>query len=690
MGEEFELLVASLSRRFISLAPEALEEQLEEALGLVGEFADADSVTIGQRSLAGVFRRTHQWTRNGFARRQDERPGRPDPWSGLTIFVRGERLVLHRIDDLPDEAAPDRASLAAVGVKSLAVFPVFVGSTIIGALSLATLGRTRPWPSRLVDHLGLVADLFGAVLGRQQAQATLAWHLAFERLIAEASAIFVGAPPHVVDDHILHALGRFSAHLDLDRSVVSQREPDDGRFRNTHQWVRDGHPEWRLGDFLPDEHLPWLVGQMNAGRPVIVSRLGELPPEASAEREFAERHGPRATVILPLSVGGGVVGAVTFASMSRERPWPAEAVERLARFAEILSNAIGRKRSDIALRASLAENERLRARLEAENLYLQAEVKNVYDVDEVVGRSPAIRAVLHKVDQVAATDVSVLLLGETGTGKELIARAVHARSGRPLIAVNCAALPPTLVESELFGHEKGAFTGATQARPGRFELADGGTLFLDEIGDLDPALQAKLLRALQEGEIQRIGSARPLKVDVRVIAATNRDLDAAMREGRFRSDLYYRLGVFPIEVPALRERREDIPLLVWHFIQSRQRTLGRQITQIPEPAMEALVAYEWRGNVRELQNVIDRALILSTGPALSLDQALTAPRPRAARSAAPAETLRDAERTHVIAVLERTGWTIEGRGQAADRLGMRPSTLRNRMRKLDIQRPTAG
>ncbi|MGH7388922.1 MAG: sigma 54-interacting transcriptional regulator [Candidatus Rokuibacteriota bacterium] len=391
-----------------------------------------------------------------------------------------------------------------------------------------------------------MTDLFGAVLGRQQAHATLAWHLAFERLIAEVSALFGSAPPNAVDDHILQALGRFGAHLDLDRSVVSQREPDGGRFRNTHQWVRDRHPEWRLGDFLPEEHLPWLVGQMNAGRPVVVARLSELPPEASAERDFAERHGPRATVILPLSVGGSVVGAVTFASMSRERPWPAEVVERLELFAEILSNAIGRKRSDIALRASLAENERLRARLQAENLYLQAEVKNVYDVDEVVGRSAAIRAVLHKVDQVAATDVSVLLLGETGTGKELIARAVHARSGRsgrPLIVVNCAALPPTLVESELFGHEKGAFTGATQARAGRFELADGGTLFLDEIGDLEPALQAKLLRALQEGEIQRIGSARPLKVDVRVIAATNRDLDAAMREGRFRTDLYYRLGV---------------------------------------------------------------------------------------------------------------------------------------------------
>ena len=692
--DEFESLLAQLSGRFINVAPEAIDDNLEEALALIGAFAGADRVSVGQRSADGSFQRTHHWVRDGKSRVVPEVLAGRYPWSGERVFAHGERVVLARLEELPPEAATDRANLQALGITSLAVFPLAVGGAAIGALALGIQTAPREWPSALVHRLGVIADVFAAILGRSQAQATLAWHLAFERLLAETSATFVGAAPEEVDDHILTALARFGELLELDRSIVIQRVAPSNRFQISHQWVRDDRPEWRSAAVIREQELPWLTREMAEGRTVVLARMDELPPEAVREREFAGTPaGPKSNVHLPMTVAGQVIGAVTFATIRRERDWPRDVVERLELFAQILGNALGRKRADVELRASLAENERLRTQLEAENVYLRDEVKSVFDVDEVVGRSPALRAVLHKVDQVAATDVAVLLLGETGTGKELVARALHARSGRsgrPLIAVNCAALPPTLLESELFGHEKGAFTGATQARAGRFELADAGTLFLDEIGDLEPALQAKLLRALQEGEIQRLGSARVQKVDVRVIAATNRDLDAAMREGRFRSDLYYRLGVFPIEVPALRERREDIPLLVWHFIQSRQRSLGRQITQIAEASMDALVAYDWPGNVRELQNVIDRALILSPGPALRLEEALKVAPTRAARSAATPETLRDAERAHITAVLERCAWTLEGRGQAADRLGLRPSTLRNRMRKLNIQRsPTA-
>ena len=687
---EFEALLAELSGRFINVVPDAIDGRLEETLALVGVFAGADRVSIGHLVVDGAFQRTHRWAREGFDPTADETLTSYYPWLGERVLARGERIVLTGLAQLHPEATPDRASLEARGVTSLAVLPLRAGGAVVGALALSTVAAPHDWPPVLLHRLGLVADIFGAVLGRSQIQATLAWHLAFERLLAETSAIFVGAAPEAVDDHVLDALGRFGTFLDVDRSVVAQIEGPTSQLIATHQWIRPEHPDWRQPPVVGDRMLPWLTKELREGRTVVLSRIRDLPPEAVSERLFAERHGPMATAILPLRVGRTIVGCVSFASMQRERDWPRDVVERLQLFAQILGNAIGRKRLDLELRASLAENERLRARLEAENVYLRNEVKTVFDVDEIVGRSPALRAVLHKVDQVAATGVAVLLLGETGSGKELIARAVHARSGRngrPFIAVNCAALPPTLIESELFGHEKGAFTGATQARAGRFELADGGTLFLDEIGDLEPAMQAKLLRTLQAGEIQRIGSARVQKVDVRVIAATNRDLDAAMREGRFRSDLYYRLGVFPIEVPALRERRDDIPLLVWHFIQSRQRSLGRQITHIADAAMDVLVAYDWPGNVRELQNVIDRALILSPGPALRLEEALKVAPTRAARSAASPETLRDAERAHIIGVLERCAWILEGRGQAADRLGLRPSTLRNRMRKLDIQRP---
>ena len=348
--------------------------------------------------------------------------------------------------------------------------------------------------------------------------------------------------------------------------------------------------------------------------------------------------------------------------------------------------------STTALRAVLAENDRLREHLEAECASLKAELGDARDFTEIVGVSAALDATLQKVRHVADTNAPVLLLGETGTGKELLARALHTHGPQrdgPFIAVNCAALPAALIESELFGYEKGAFTGASQAKPGRFELADRGTLLLDEIGELDPPLQTKLLRVLEDGVIQRLGATVTRKVDVRVIAATNRDLRRDMREGRFRSDLYYRLAVFPIEVPPLRDRREDIPLLVWHFVESRQRSLGRAITKIPKATMATLQAYDWPGNVRELQNVIERALILSHGSVLRVDEMLgpAAAARDDAGSRSPIESLQDVTRAHIVQVLERCRWTIEGRGQAADRLGLNPSTLRNRMRKLDIARP---
>jgi transcriptional regulator with GAF, ATPase, and Fis domain len=293
----------------------------------------------------------------------------------------------------------------------------------------------------------------------------------------------------------------------------------------------------------------------------------------------------------------------------------------------------------------------------------------------------------------------VLLLGETGSGKELLARALHDRSprrARPLVKVNCATLPATLIETELFGHEKGAFTGATAAHMGRFELADGGTLFLDEIGDLALELQAKLLRVLQDGEVQRLRSTRPRKVDVRLVAATNQDLERAMAEGRFRRDLYYRLSVFPIHVPPLRERREDIPLLAWAFIQRRQADLGRHVEKIPRLALDALVAYDWPGNVRELENVLERALILSSGPTLRLEsafgfparaQTVAAGEPRAALPASGgAGSLDDMAREHIRAVLDRCGGRINGPGGAAEVLQVHPNTLRSRMQKLGIAR----
>ncbi len=348
-----------------------------------------------------------------------------------------------------------------------------------------------------------------------------------------------------------------------------------------------------------------------------------------------------------------------------------------------------RKCAELRLQEALSEVQQLRDRLQQENVYLRQEIHDNRGYEEIVGQSEILRLALNKIEHVAGTDANVLLLGETGTGKELFARAIHnqsLRKKRPLVKVNCAALPSSLIESELFGHVKGAFTGALADKVGRFQLADGGTIFLDEIGELNPDLQTKLLRVLQEGEFERVGAAETLKVDTRVIAATNRDVQEAMREGSLRPDLYYRLAVFPVEIPPLCLRREDIPLLTWHFIDKKQRRLGKTISKIPKQVMKALVEYDWPGNVRELENVVERAIILSPGSTLVLEGTLAKPS-RSRRLDDSSCNLEEIDRAHIVDVLDDCDWRIKGSGNTAERLGLKPSTLRYRMKKLGIQRP---
>jgi formate hydrogenlyase transcriptional activator len=337
--------------------------------------------------------------------------------------------------------------------------------------------------------------------------------------------------------------------------------------------------------------------------------------------------------------------------------------------------------------------EQEQVRLRAQNVYLQEEIKASHDFEQIIGNSAAVQTVLGKVRRVAPTDATVLIRGETGTGKELVARAIHSasrRRERPLIKVNCAALPSNLVESELFGHERGAFTGAHTRRSGRFELADGGTLFLDEVGEIPIEIQAKLLRVLQEQEFERVGGSHSIKVDVRVIAATNRDLTQAVADRAFREDLFYRLNVFPLETPPLRERLEDLDQLVEHLLHRFASRLGRVVEGLSADSWARLRAYHWPGNIRELENVIERALILAESPQVEIDQEML---PTTAAPIAPVvlaaggERLRDVDRSHIVAVLERTQWVIEGPQGAARVLDMHPSTLRYRMKKLGIRAP---
>jgi len=414
--------------------------------------------------------------------------------------------------------------------------------------------------------------------------------------------------------------------------------------------------------------------------------------------QFLKLFGAQSYLGVPLwSASRRVIGHMVLVDdkpMSEDPLW----VSVLQTFAARAGVELEREQAEEKLRAALAEVEILKNRLQAENVYLQEEIRTEHNFEEMVGQSPALLTLLQKVERVAGTDATVLVSGETGSGKELIARALHSsgsRKHRPLVKVNCGAVPASLLESELFGHVKGAFTGAIDRRVGRFELADGGTLFLDEIGELPLDTQVKLLRVLQEQEFEPVGSSKTVRVDVRIIAATNRDLAEEVRAGRFRADLFFRLNVVPLTVPPLRERPADIPLLVVYFLSRFAKKFGRKIDGVPRETMDRLASYSWPGNIRELQNIVERAVVLSAGPLLRVDADVlplidTPPTPVRSADASQPRTqlvsLGDAERRHIEAVLAETRGVVEGPAGAAKILNLHPNTLRSRMKKLGVSR----
>ena len=398
-------------------------------------------------------------------------------------------------------------------------------------------------------------------------------------------------------------------------------------------------------------------------------------------------------ISVPIIAAGTKLGAIILARHERHSIWQKDIISKIRLFGEIIANALLRKRSEESLRNALSEVQRLldeikklKEQIEADYLYLSEETKSEHNYGDIVGQSQALQRILVKVKQVAPTNAPVLLLGETGTGKGLIARSLHnasKHSSRPLVQVNCAALTPSLIESELFGHEKGAFTGASARRAGRFESAHGTTLFLDEIGELPLDLQPKLLRVLQDGEFERVGGTGTIKTDVRIIAATNRDLEKDVEEGRFRRDLWYRLSVFPVFVPPLRERLDDIPLFVEWFVDKYSKWSGKKFKLISQKTIKALKSYSWPGNIRELENLIERSII--TSPEGNLQIEIPAP---SGQIPDQEMTLQERERAYLIEVLEKSSWVIQGPKGAARQLGLHPSSLRFRMKKSGIQRPS--
>ena len=542
----------------------------------------------------------------------------------------------------------------------------------------------------LEDGEGNVIALSGVVqdiTSRKEKESKLREQLRFEALLASVSRSFVEVSADKIDSQIEGNLARIAAHFEVDRATLARFSADQARLAISHSWAREGVAKMERFDMMTA--FPSYSRKLAAGEVIRIARRSDLP-DGSAEREYSDREGVHAAVSVPTSVAGSSVCVIAMASLSKEREWCDDTIERLRLLGGIFALALNRVSTEGALREANAEIERLNERLRAENVYLREEIAGAEGFDEIVGESSVLHAALRRVEQVAVTDATVLVIGETGTGKELVAHAIHRkseRSKRPFITVNCSALPATLIESELFGHEKGAFTGAHTRQIGRFELADGGTIFLDEIGDLPIELQSRLLRVLQTGDFERLGSSSQRRVDVRVIAATHRDLERAVEEGRFRADLYYRLRVVPVHLPALRERSGDIPLLVWYFLSAKRLRLRKTIEEVPRRVMDAFVQYDWPGNVRELENVVERAMILSPGRTLTLEDALVNKRSSGSRQPSQS-SLSDVERGHIVETLEACAWRINGSGNAAERLGLHPSTLRLRMKKLGVRRPS--
>lgn len=549
-------------------------------------------------------------------------------------------------------------------------------------------GETRWWydvkfPVKLKTQECMVGGISLDITDLKHTEQALNERLRFEKLISELSAKFINLNPDQIDQEIDVGLKFISEYLGIDRIALLQFSEGKTKLHLTHTHAVDQQQSAPI--FLVSEKLPWFSESLRRGKTLRISKIGEMPEEAVAEKQYAKEQGFKSFLTIPMKVAGLIIGAISYSDMKSERTWSDEFVKRFNLVGQIFANALGRKQKDQNLQNALSEIQKLKDQLQQENIYLRQEIELKHKYGEIVGKSNPIKYVLSQAEQVAETNSTVLILGETGTGKELLARAIHnlsPRKNRPMIKVNCATLPATLIESELFGRGKGAYTGALSSQIGRFEMADGSTIFLDEISEMPLELQAKLLRVLQEGEFERLGDPRTINVNVRVIASTNRNLAKSIEQGSFRKDLYYRLNVFPITIPPLCERKEDIPLLVWRFAKQFNTTMGKKIDHIANKDMDALKLYQWPGNIRELKNIIERAMILCQDSTLRINL------PGQSESkASQTMILAEIEKRHIVNTLNSINWRVGGKDGAAEILGLKRTTLLTKMKKLNIQRP---
>jgi PAS domain S-box-containing protein len=808
----FERLLSNLSARFINLAPDQIDREIQNALRQILEFFQVDRC-----GLVRISPNETSWriTHVAYAPKVPPVPVNTDlpitmfPWVYEKLINWHEDVSFRTRDELPGEAAIDRQTYERLEIRSALNIPILVGAEVNYTISINAVRKERAWPEDYIPRLRLLGEILVNSLQLAQTRQQLKDRLRFEGLISDLSAGFVNIPSNEIENQINKGLEQITEFFAADRCTLGLFSEDGTLLTRAFEYNREGVEPAPVS--LSKDQLPWYMAQLTQGKMVVVNRLEDLPDDAEAERRLCRAKSMKSIFSVPMVMGQKTMGSCALVAVRAERIWPEELVHRMRLVAEVLAGALARKRFEESLRESearlnlaatsaeaglwvleiatghiwatekarelygftqeqelnfegfieavypedrekirrsveramkmrenfreeyriahpegtirwmaargrpyfnqageperlmgvsidiseqkqmeeqlqqrLGDIEQLKQQLEKENIYLREEIELQSLHEEIVGRSQAMKQILAQVEQVAPTDATVLIEGETGTGKELLARTVHrlsARKDRTLVTVNCAALPPTLVESELFGREKGAYTGALTRMTGRFEVADGATLFLDEIGELPLDVQAKLLRVLEQGRFERLGSTRPLQVNVRIIAASNRDLARNVEEGKFRKDLYYRLNVFPIAVPPLRERPEDIPLLIWAFVRQYEKKMGKRIEHIPRKSMETLQRYPWPGNARELRNVVEHAMIVSS------DKTLDITIPQRTSSEIPGNlSLDDVERRHILGVLQKSDWRLSGPGGAAEILGLKRTTLQSKMKKLGIRR----
>lgn len=648
---QFQSLLAELSANFVRISVESVDDAIHDSLRRIAENLDLDLVGLGLLTADGhdFCSRYHYTNKSSVKAWEGPSLMSEGPLLAKTLLA-GQSFIMNDVEKLPPEGAKDRESYLRHGIRADLVIPIIANGHLCGGMGFAS-SRPQQWHDNVVQGLGLIADVFANALERKRNMQALQDREEQMRLAAEAAdvALWVwNIPQNTIwaTEEARRMYGvAFDETLSMERFLTCLHPEDRDRVKSLVQLVQKALET--CGDFRDEYRIVYADGT-------------ERWIFASGKCQFDETGHPKRMMGASLDI--------TDRHRTRQKL----------------------EQTNDELKAALKEIHNLKDQIQQENLYLRHEISERKGAQFISG-SEVMRDIRTQVQLVAPTPASVLITGETGSGKELLAAAIHEaspRKNRTMIRVNCAAIPAALIESELFGREKGAYTGAISKQIGRFELASGSTLFLDEVGELPLDAQTKLLRVLQEKEIERLGNPRPIKVDVRVIAATNRNLSQEVAEGRFREDLYYRLNVFPIQMPPLRDRREDIPSLVETFVHEFSRSMDKSIVGVSKTSLKMLCDYDWPGNIRELRNVIERAVILAQDPILKVILP-NGTKPSTKRVDSRMASMEEVERDHILHILQTCGWRIRGPGGAAQMLKLNPCTLDSRMKKLGIRRPSS-